>query len=88
MTTELVESYVKAYNQALENVQLLKEELYSFFNPILKPVNIETEHLALNLCENSQNKCLYFCFDVSSLQFKSKVTKIQAWIEQQIAKKL
>ena len=49
MTTELVESYVKAYNQALENVQLLKEELYSFFNPILKPVNIETKHLALHL---------------------------------------
>lgn len=49
MTTELVESYVKPYNQALKNVQLLKEELYSFFNPILKPVNIETEHLAFHL---------------------------------------
>lgn len=49
MTTEFLESYVKAYNQALENVQLLKEELYSFFNPILKPVNIETEHLVLHL---------------------------------------
>ena len=58
MTTEFLESYVKAYNQALENVQLLKEELYSFFNPILKPVNIETEHLALNLCENSLNSTL------------------------------
>ena len=49
MTTELVESYVKAYNQALENVQLLKEELYSFFTSILEPVNIETEHLVLHL---------------------------------------
>lgn len=49
MTTELVESYVKAYNQALENVQLLKKELYSFFTSILEPVNIETKHLALHL---------------------------------------
>ena len=49
MTTEFLESYVKAYNQALKNVQLLKEELYSFFKPILEPVNIETEHLVLHL---------------------------------------